>query len=242
MIYYLLIALQLYCAYHVYSTKNNAYWYLAIILAPGIGSAIYLVTQVFTKRDVDKVQQEVTAAINPTKKVQNLEKKVAFSDTFQNRLDLADAYMELNDFANAVSHYETALSGSHRDDFYGNAQLMQALFSSEKYAETVAVAKKIEAHKEFEKSRGNFLYGQALFKLGETDKAEEILRKIDRRYSNYEERLVLVKFLEDHGKRADAVELLDNLVEEGNNLTKPNQKRFGKTFLEIRRLHKELQS
>ena len=81
--YYLIIGLQLYCAYHAYTTQNKMYWYLVIFFAPGIGSAIYLITQVFTKRDADKVQKEITAVINPKKKVKDLEKSVNFSDTFK---------------------------------------------------------------------------------------------------------------------------------------------------------------
>jgi len=238
--YYLIIAVQLYCAYHAYRTKNHWYWYLLIILVPVLGSLIYLITQVFTKRDVDKVQKELTAVINPTKKVKDLEKKVRFSDTFQNRIDLADSYLEINDIENAIENYNEAMTSGHQDDFYGNTQLIEALFKSKKYTDVIAAAEKINDNPDFDKSRSNFLYGLSLSKLGSAEKAESALRKIDRRYSNYEERYILVKFFREHGKLDDASIILGALVEEGNNLTKPNQRKYRKIFQDINQLHKEI--
>lgn len=216
------------------------YWYLVIFLVPGIGALIYLITQVFSKQGVKKVQTNVTTVINPTKKVRTLEQKVEFADTFQNRLDLADAYLELKDYGTAISAYKVALSGSETNDFYGNTQLIEAFFASEKYEEVVTTATRISGHPDFERSRSNFLYGLSLFKTGVVEEAEIVLRKIDRRYSNYEERLVLATFLSENGKNEDALEILNALLEEGEYLTKPNQKLYRSTFQEIHELQKKL--
>lgn len=240
MIYYLIIGLQLYCAYHAYTTRNKLYWYLIIFLAPVLGSVIYLVTQVFTKKDVEKVQKELTAVINPTAKIKDLEAKVAFADTYQNRLDLADAYLEISDFGNAITHYKEALSGGHSKDYYGHEQLVKAYFGFDEYAEVITTAQIIKDKPDFSSSKAQFLYGLSLSKVGDHDEAEKILKKVDKRYSNYEERLILAQFLKDNNKEEEAKELVGELLTEGAYMTKPNKQKYKTTFIDIQKLNDEL--
>lgn len=240
MLYYLIIGLQIYCLYHAYSTRNKIYWYFIILLAPGLGSAVYLITQVFTKKDAEIVQQEITAVINPTKKVKDLEAKVAFSDTFQNRVDLADAYSQLKDYEQAITNYKEALSGSHHQDYYATSQLLTAYHQTEAYEGVITTAQIIKDKPEFETSKAQFLYGLSLSKLKRDDEAEAILKKIDQRYSHYEERLVLARFYKDTNKQVESKELLEELITEGNYMTKPNKQLYKTTFLEIQKLHAQL--
>ncbi len=240
MLYYLLIGLQIYCLYHAYTTRNKIYWYFIILLAPGLGSAIYLITQVFTQRDAEIVQKEITAVINPTKKVKDLEAKVAFSDTFQNRVDLADAYSELKEYSQAIIMYKEALSGSHSNDYYATSQLLTAYYQAGAYEDVVTTAQIIKDKADFETSKAQFLYGLSLSKLKRDDDAEAVLKKIDVRYSNYEERMILAKFYKENHKLPEAKELLEELVSEGNYMTKPNKRLYKATFVEIQKLHNEL--
>lgn len=240
MLYYLVIGIQIYCLYHAYTTRNKLYWYFIILFAPGLGSVIYLITQVFTQKDVAIVQKEITAVINPTKKVKDLEAKVAFADTFQNRVDLADAYSELNDFENAITYYKKALSGSHNQDYYATSQLAKAYYHTEAYEDVITTVQVIKDTSDFEASKAQFLYGLSLSKLKRDDEAEGILKKIDQRYSNYEERLILARFYKDNNKLEEAKELLEELGNEGNYMTKPNKRLHRATFVEIHKLYEEL--
>ena len=240
MIYYLIIGLQLYCAYHAYTTRNKVYWYFVILLVPAVGSLVYLITQVFTKKDAEIVQKELTAVINPTKKVKDLEAKVKFADTFQNRVDLADAYSELKEYESAITNYKEALAGSHHKDYYGTSQLLTAYYQAEAYEDVITTAQIIVDKSEFETSKAQFLYGLALSKVGKEEEAEAILKKIDQRYSHYEERLVLARFYKDTNKISEAKELLEDLVAEGDYMTKPNKQLYKATFIEIQKLHTEL--
>ncbi|EDM45071.1 hypothetical protein SCB49_03084 [unidentified eubacterium SCB49] len=240
MMYYLIIALQIYCVYHAYKNRSEWYWYLVIFLIPAIGCAIYLITHVINKNDINKVQNEMVTVLNPTKRVKDLEKKVAFSDTFQNRLDLADAYLDLQDYPQAIEQYRLALQGQDANDYYGNAQLIKALYKNELYKDVVTTAQRIETHSDFDKSESNMYYGLATAKTGDLEKAEMLLKKINKRYSNYEERLMLANFLKDNGKIADAKELVNDLMGEGAYLTKPNQRKYRAVFNAVAKLEKEL--
>ena len=60
MYYYLIIALQVYCLYHLYNNRNAYYWWFIILFLGPIGCVIYLITQVYNKRDAEKITSEIT--------------------------------------------------------------------------------------------------------------------------------------------------------------------------------------
>ncbi len=240
MYYYLIIAFQIYCVYHAYKNRSEWYWYLVIFLLPVIGCTIYLITHVINLRDIDKVQEEVVTVLNPTKRVKDLEKKVAFSDTFQSRLDLGDGYLDMKDYPKAIEQYSTALQGQDAKDFYGNTKLVEALFKNELFEDVIATAKIIENHPDFDASNSNMYYGLATAETGDIEKAETLFKKINKRYSNYEERLILAQFLKDNDKEEDAIALVQELMDEGAYLTKPNKRKYKTIFNDIEKLQKEL--
>lgn len=241
MYYYIIIFLQALCIYHIYKTRNNTYWYFVIIFLPAIGCLIYGVTHLLTKKNVEIAQNEIITTINPTKKIKDLEKKVTFSDTFQNRINLADALFEQNNFSAAEEEYSIALSGSHASDYYTNSQLLKVLYRQGKYDAVIQVAEVLKTKKDFEKSRAQFLYGLSLSQLNSQEEAETILKKIDQRYSNYAERLELSKFYLENEKKDNALEILTEMQSEFTNLTKPNKKIHRAIFNEVDQWIKKLQ-
>ena len=207
MLYYLIIALQLACAYHVYKTQNQAYWYFVILLVPVLGSIVYIITQMIQRQQVESVQKELIQTFNPTKKIKDLVQQVAFADTFQNRLLLADGYSEVRAFAKAETEYLSALKGSHANDYYGQCQLIAAYYAQEKYTEAIEIGKKLELLTAFEGSDAQFTYGL--------------------------ERLILAEYFLDQDKTADALDILKEMQLEAGNMTKPNLRLYRETFARV---------
>lgn len=234
------LILQVYCLYHAYKNRKDYFWYLMILMLPVIGAVVYLLTQVFNKNDLEKFSEEIVTAIVPSKKVNDAEKRLAFADTFQNRVALADAYFENGDYENANIHYEAALKGNFQKDFYVIKQMMGAMSESQNYAEVIRLAEKIKDNYEFEKSHAQFIYGLALDKLGRIEEAEKNLKPIDQRYSNYEERLVLAQFYTRNGKRDEAKEILDEIIIESEHMTKPNKRIYREIVSAVRKYREEL--
>jgi hypothetical protein len=239
MFYYLTIGLQVYCIYHAIKNRNPYYWIFVILFLPAIGSAIYLITQVYNKRDAEKIQSNLVSMINPTKKIKDLEKRLEFSETYQNRINLADAYLEIKDYQKAITHYKKALEDHIQNDVFVIKQLIEALYKAEHYEEVVVYAEKIDSQTEFKKSRAQFLYGLALEKLEKYDQAEENLKQINARYSFYEERLVLAQFLLNRNKTAEAKEIIDEIYAESQYMTKENKKLNRLTIAEVEKMRQE---
>lgn len=234
--YYLIIALQGFCIYHLLKHRNAYYWIFLIIFLPVIGCIIYLITQVYNKRDAEKITNEITHIINPTKKIRDLEKQLQFSDSYQNRVNLADAYLDIKDYNNAITNYLEALDDNFQNDLYVIKQLIEAYFNIENCEQVVLYAQKIKDHSEFKKSRSQFLYGLALERLGNFDEAESNLRAIDVRYSFYNERLILAKFLISRKKETEAKEILEDIQNEALHMTKPNKRLYNSTILEVAKI------
>jgi len=240
MSYYLIIALQAFCVYHLIKNRNQYYWIFIIIFIPIIGSVIYLVTQVYNKRDANIIKENITSVLIPTKKVKDLEKTLQFAETFQNRLNLADAFFEMKDYSNAIKHYEVALKDEHQDDYFILEKLIAAYYNLEDYNKTIAYAERLKKKPEFNNSKSQFIYGLALDKTGNPEAAETHLKAIDQRYSNYDERLVLANFLINKNKAAEAKEILTEISIESKHMTKPNKRKYGKTIIEVEKLLKSL--
>jgi len=209
--YFLIIALQGFCIYHAIKNRSEYYWFFVIMFLPVIGSIIYLFTQVFNKKDLDVVQNEIVSVINPAKKVRDLQKQLSFADTFQNRVNLANAFLENGDYDTAIQEYEIALNGNYNDVGVVK-KLIEGYFQVKNYDKVIFYAEKIATKSDFKGSRSQFLYGLALEELGISEKAEENLKAIDQRYSNYEERYILAEFFIKKGKPQEAKEILSEIL------------------------------
>ncbi len=240
MLYYLIIALQVFCIYHLYKNKNEYYWIFLILFLPFLGSIIYLIVKVYNIRDAEKLQEGISTIINPSKRLTDLESKLEFSDTFQNKVNLADAYFETGNYKNAIGQYEDAIIGSFQNDIHVIKQLMEAYGQLEEYDKVISYAERIQTKFEFKASRSQFLYGIALEKTNRLAEAEQQLQQINIPNSNYNERLVFAKFLKDRNRVADAKELLTEIQQESQYMIKTNKRIYSATIQEVEQLLKEL--
>ena len=242
MYFYLIIAFQGFCIYHLFKNRNSYYWIFAILFLPFIGCVTYLVTQVLNKRELEKVQGNLTTIIEPSKKnpssnkVKDLEHKLDFADTYLNRINLADGYLAANNYNSAIEHYHIALEDKTQNDFDVKANLIKSFYYIKDFDQVIALSDGLESHKEYEKSEIPFLYGMALAEKDRILEAEEQLKIIDWPYSNYNERLVFAKFLLRIDKTSDAKELVEELYVEMQNMIPTNKRIYKTTILEVEKL------
>ncbi len=236
MYYYLILALQVYCAYDCYTNRNQYYWYFVIIFLPLIGCLVYLFVNVIRKRDVDKVQKNIISVIHPSKKIAELEEKFKFADTFQNQVALADAYLEVDKYEKAIEHYEASLKDVFQYDFYTLSKLEEAYYFSSRFDDVIACAEKMREVPKFKKSRAAFFYALALEKMGKVNEAEEYLKILDAPYSRYEERLELSEFYIRNAKMELARVILQELVIESESMSNISLRKNGITINKAKEL------
>lgn len=238
MFYYLGVALQVYCVYHCYTNRNSYYWIFAILFLPVVGALLYLFMNVFNKRDIDKVQDGITAVINPTKKISDLEKRFKFAETFENQVALADAYLEAKMYDKAIENYEDSLKDMFKNDAYALSKLLEAYYFSSQWNKVIAIGESSIEGTKFKKSKASFLYALALEKIGNVEKAEELLLHFDAPYSNYQERLELANFFIRNGKTKASSDLLDEIILESERMSKVSFRQNASIIRRVKELKK----
>lgn len=238
MLYYLLIAFQAFCIFHVYKSRNEYYWYFVIFFVPLIGALVYLFSQVINKTNINKAKNKINAFLNPTKKMKDLEKKLSFSNTFQNKINLADAYIENKEYDKAIVYYEKALEGNFKNHSHTLNKAAKCYFQLNSYNKVVEYLNQINLDKSFRNSV--YMYAISLEKCENFDEAEIQFRKTNKRYSNYGERLELSKFLIRRNKNEDAKIVLNEMISEIENMIETNQRKYRFVYKEATKLMKQI--
>jgi len=124
--YLITIGLQAICVIHCLRKGRTTNWIWLIVFLPVIGSLIYIFTEIFTSRDIQNVQSGIGSVFNPGASLRRLEENLRFTDTFANRVALADAYLSTGNTDRAIELYESSLTGNFEENEHVLSQLIIA--------------------------------------------------------------------------------------------------------------------
>lgn len=218
--YYLIIAVQAICVIHCLRKGKNSTWIVAIIFLPLIGSIAYIFMEMFREGDIKQVQSGVSSIINPGGSIKKLEQQLKFSDTFNNRVALADAYLASNDIDKAIDMYKSSLTGTFAENEYVMYQLILAYSLRKNYEEILPLARKLYNGPQFARSKAHIAYASALEFTGNKLQAEEEFKKMKARFSYFEARYNYGLFLLRYNRDVEARQLFSMMVEEESQLGK----------------------
>src|SRR5688572_17709867 len=97
-----LLFLQGFCLYHAYKNNVEQRWYYLIAFIPLVGCVIYLYHHFYSRRGIENIGQTVKLAVNSNYRIEQLEKTLRFADNVTNRINLADAYVQIGRFEDAI--------------------------------------------------------------------------------------------------------------------------------------------
>ncbi len=111
--------IQIFLAVHAARRGRNS-WIFLIMFFPLVGSLVYVISYMIPDMQrSEKVQdtgEKIIRKIAPTRELLRLKKQLEFTDSVSNRQALADEYMKIGDYGNAVALYESCKSGIYEDD------------------------------------------------------------------------------------------------------------------------------
>lgn len=169
--------------------------------------------EMFNTSSVQQMQSGMGNIIYPSGKIKKLEKQLQFSDTFNNRVMLADAYLSAGDTDKAIQLYETSLTGAFKENEHVFIQLVAAYYEVQRYNDAIKVARKVYNNPAFH-THGHVLYAMALDKIGEAKLAEEEFNKMKGKYSYFEARYQYGLFLINKNRAGEARKIFTDVVNE----------------------------
>ncbi|MFZ6012973.1 MAG: hypothetical protein ACOYXT_21695 [Bacteroidota bacterium] len=175
--------------------------------------------------------------MNSNYKIEQLEKELRFSENFRNKVNLADAYVEVSRYQDAIDLYISCLQGFMADDPSLRMKLLYAYFMNGDYATAADCGNKLELEKSFKDAEERVVYAWSLYLTGQTELAERIFENMDKSFTNYYQRMEYCKFLLKVEKKEEAKKKLTELVEEFEHMKGPERQLKKETFREIKELY-----
>lgn len=233
-----ILLLQAFCIYHAYRNNVEYRWYWFIILFPLFGCVFYLIHHFNNRASINNITEAVKGVVISNYKIGQFEDAYRFSDTLNNRVKLADAYVEVGRVEEAVKLYRESLTGFMSDDLGLQMKLLHALYVNSQYQEAVDLGASLERNPQFKKSLARIAYAWALHHSGRTDSAEQIFQDMDKSNTNYEHRLEYCKFLQRLGRTDDMKYKVEELLAEIEFMRGPERKLNRNMINEVRELQK----
>ncbi|RYE00931.1 MAG: hypothetical protein EOP50_02885 [Sphingobacteriales bacterium] len=215
--YTLSIVFQAFCVWHCVRRRNTQQWIWLIVFLPVVGCLVYLFSEVLSRRTLSASGASLENLI-PGSAIGRLERQLEFSDTFANRMNLADAYARNGQQDKAQELYESCLSGPFQDHEAVYMKLIPLYYAQGAYEAVLPLAAKLRALPEFRRSRPHLLYALSLEYCGAPAEAEVEFLQQQGRFSAFEARYEYGCFLLRQDRAGEADELFRALVAEGRQL------------------------
>ena len=211
--YYIILGIQGFCLYHAYRRNADQKWYWFIIFFSIIGCAFYLFDAFYKKDAVVAVGEGLKNVVYSKQRLQKLEKEAKYTDSIQNKTNLADAYVNHNRYKEAIDLYESCLNGFNASDPAILSKLVVANYLDENYKQAVYYGDLLVSDKPFSESEDKIAYAWSQYKLGQTELAKQSFESMDHRYSNYPQRLEYIEFLFENDQAEDAQNKINLLLD-----------------------------
>jgi len=221
----LTLAAQLFCAYHVVSTGREKYWIGLIIMAPGLGCLIYLVTQIIPDANNSSAsrsaKQGVIKAIDPNRALREALQAFDMVESVDNRLRLADALYDLGQFQEAEPHLKVCLAGAHQYDPHILMRLASVQLELGAPAESLKLLDTLQDHnKNYQSEAGHLLYSRALEDAGDIEAALGSYAGLVDYATGEEARVRYGLLLKQSGQVSEARQVLEEVIKRVNRSTK----------------------
>jgi hypothetical protein len=234
--YTLIVALQAFCLFHAYKNNTGQKWYWIILFIPFLGCLFYLYENFYSTPNIGNITEGVKEFVYSNYAVEKLEKEVKYSETFTNKLNLADAYTERGRYDEAIQLYESCRKGHYESNPDLLRKMIQAYYLKKDYQKVVEIGKTLENVKNLGDSEDKIAYAWALHFTGNTPKAEAEFRKLDAKFANFPARLQLAKFLIETGRSNEAKKVLTDIIDEHNGMESYEKSLKKPVVREVKRL------
>ncbi|RJF87773.1 hypothetical protein D3874_12670 [Oleomonas cavernae] len=170
------LLLQVTVVIHIIRTGRDRIWIYVVVLLPMAGIMAYLVAELLPEmlgsRTARNLKRDAIKKVDPGRDLRARLDALEGADTVDNRRYVAEEYLRLRQFDDALKMYRSALSGIHGDD---TALLMGAARAADGAGRAVEVLELLDhlrtTNPSFQSAEAHLLYAKALESLGREDEA-----------------------------------------------------------------------
>jgi hypothetical protein len=213
----LVFGLQVLCLVHVMRTGRRCQWLFVILALPLVGCLAYLFLEILPdlrhSRAARQAVRDIGAVIDPERDLREMAKRLAGSDTVENRAALADECLRRGRAADAKRLFQNCLTGVHATDHAFMLGLARARFALEDYAGACETLDRLRAaHPDLSCPAGHLLYARSKEQQGETEQALIEYAALVEYYPGEEARCRLALLLQKTGRVAEARTLFQQVA------------------------------
>ncbi len=162
---------------HILKTGQDKSW-LYLVWIPGLGPLAYfliiIMPDLMRSRNGRKIMRGVQNKLNPDRELKQAQDDFELAATVGHRLRLADALFEKAHYAEAISHYQTALAGAFENDADLMLKLARAqLEAGQAQAAWDTLADFRTKHPKHNTPEGHLLFARCCVSLGQQARARE---------------------------------------------------------------------
>ncbi len=212
--YFVFFIIQILCIVHVFKEGKPIYWVFIIFFFPPVGCIVYVFVEFLPSIKHHPYVRSLGGAKKAGKRrLKQLQEAVEDSDTVQNKVDLADAYLSRDEFSQSTVIYRECLEGVHKDDSVIIYKLSESLFGEEKYQESLELLLQLEKlkYRDYRSDR-EFQAAICYSYVGNFDKGIELLEKISDSYSGEEAKYRLGVLYLKVEREEDALEVFEKII------------------------------
>lgn len=228
---------QALCLYHAYRHNAEQRWYWFILLLPLIGGLLYIYHTFRNSSNIEAMNEGVKGIVNSNSAVEKFEQALEHSDNVTNRINLADAYIEIERFEEAIHLYKECLLGFMADDLPLRLKLLKAYYLNKNFEDAVALGSELEREKGFHMAEEKIAYAWAMHYTGQTESAKDVFQQMDKAHTNYTQRLEYCKFLQLTSDQPILSSKVNDLLEEFDTMQSIERKLHKPILKQLKELH-----
>ena len=226
----LVILIQILFAYHAVKTGKDTFWIWLIIGMPGIGCALYFLTQILPEalgsRTAARAKNRLVKAVDPQRELRKRMDELQVANTTRNKRLLADECMEAGLFADAASLLEQCLVGQDSNDPSIMERLAEAYFeNSDPVSAKKMLDELIDANPDYKSTGGHLIYARSLEALEMFDEAEREYEVLLNTFPGEQARVRYAVMLKSRGDERRAKILFEEAIERSKRAPKHYRQR-----------------
>jgi len=230
------LAAQVFFAVHALR-QGKAWWLFILFFFPGLGVLVYFFAEYLPSvrsGGLRSAGRTLARRLNPAAEVRRLEDEVALSNTVNNRLVLADAYLGAGRGEDAVALLRSCLQGIHEDDPRVLGALARASHATGHLDEARAAMDRLKAQGTMLTAGVQLLDARIFEDSGDVDGALRGYGALARGAAGEEARCRYALLLKRLGRDAEAYALFDEMLRHAR-VSSGHYRREEKEWLDIAR-------